>query len=87
MDEKEIIDWVRLSKNCVFNDKNNNSDSGTITMRKPIKAGSGFTWFVYPVTESNDFLIFMGELECTPEEIQEYYDEIESIKMSNKFNI
>jgi len=87
MPDKQIIDWIRLRKNKVFSTKDTNTNFETISLVKHPEHEDSYTWYWYPTSESNEYNIFMGKLECTPEEIQEYYDDIEFKKNTTKFNI
>lgn len=87
MPDKQIIDWIRLRKNKVFSTKDTNTNFETISLVKDSEQEDSYTWYWYPTSESNEYNIFMGKLECTPEEIQEYYDDIEFKKNTTKFNI
>lgn len=84
---KDIDRWVQLHRYNVFTDGKKYPTRKTITMRKDIGRGNGFTWHEYPTSKSSDYTQFMGKLECTPEEIQEYYDNIEMEKRSKKYNL
>jgi len=84
MDDKKINDWMRLHKNDVFTDHRKYPDRKTITIKKE---GGGYTWYWYPSTEGDEYTDFMGKLEYTPEEIQDYYDEIELEKDANRYNV
>jgi len=77
MPEIIIKDWIRLRKNKVFTARDNFTDLETITIVKHPEYENSYTWYPYPTSESYDNNIFMGKLVCTPEEIQDYYDEIE----------
>jgi hypothetical protein len=84
IDDKNINDWMRLYKNNVFTEYGKYPDRETITIKKE---GNGFTWYWYPSTEGNEYTDFMGKLEYTPEEIQDYYYQIELEKAVKKYNL
>jgi hypothetical protein len=84
MNDKMINDWMRLYKNDVFTDHGKYPDRKTITIRKE---GNVYTWYWYPSTDGDEYTKFMGKLEYTPEEIQDYYYQIELEKDVNRYNI
>jgi hypothetical protein len=84
MDDKEIDNWMRLHKNGVFIEYGSYPYRETITIDKE---NDGYTWFWCPITDSDENRIFMGRIEFTKKDIQDYYDEIEFQKGINKFNI
>jgi len=84
MSSSEIAGWLRLHKIGVFTDYGKYPDKETITIKK---RKNGFTWYGHPSTEGNEYTDFMGRLECTTEEIQNYYDEIEFQKNVKKYNL
>lgn len=86
MNDKDINRWVRLYKNDVFTEDGRYPDRETITIDKDLEYNS-YTWFWYPITKSDEYHDFRGKLECTPEEIQEYYDEIEMRNNIKKYNL
>ena len=79
--DNKILDWIHLLNVGVFTA---HGDRKTITIKK---AGGSFTWYGHPSTEGNEYTDFMCRLECTTEEIQNYYDEIEFQKNVNKYNL
>jgi hypothetical protein len=91
----DIDRWVQLHRNKVFTDHGEYPDRETITMRKERfksdnnKEKDGFTWDWCPVTkdDENEYWTFMGKIECTPEEIKDYYDNIEISKNIDKYNL
>jgi hypothetical protein len=81
MNEKEVDKWMRLHRNKVFNHITNKE-------RITIQYHDGhFTWYSYPSEEGNEYTDFMGKLEYTPEEIQEYYDDIKLKEDQKKYNL
>jgi hypothetical protein len=89
----DINKWINLYHNKVFTDYGEYPDRETITIRKEryksddnIEEDS-FTWYWYPASKSDEYTDFMGKIECTPEEIKNYYDEIEINKNINKYNL
>jgi len=91
----DITRWMNLYNNKVFTDYNKYPDRETITMCKEKyisddnKTKYSFTWSWCPVTKKDEhgYFKFMGKLECTPEEIKQYNDEIEMERQSIKYNI
>jgi hypothetical protein len=83
----KIDHWVKLYNKDVFREYSKYSDRETITIRHEIGTTNGYTWHWYPSTEGDDWNKFMGKLEITPDEIQEYYDKIEMEKAIKKYNI
>jgi len=87
MNDKNIRDWMHLHKIGVFTDYNNFPDRKTITIKKHNEYEDSYTWYWYPSTESDEYKIFMGKLESTPKEIQDYYNDIELKKDAKKYNL
>ena len=87
MPENQITVWIRLRKNGVFSTKDPSTNLETISLVKNPENEDYYTWYSYPTSESYENNIFMGKLVCTPEEIQDYYDDIELKKDISKFNI
>jgi hypothetical protein len=91
----DIERWTNLYRNKVFTDYGKYPDREVITMNKEKyksddnRTKYSFTWSYYPVTkdDENEYFKFMGKLECTPEEIKQYNDEMEMERQSNKYNI
>lgn len=84
--EKDIIYWLNLFKNDTFTEGRKYPDRKTITISKNKNIG-GFTWYWYPKRESDHLSEFMGEIVITPEEIQEYFNDIEIKKNVQKYNL
>lgn len=84
--EKKIKDWMRLYDRKVFTDYEQYPNRETITIRKE-SGHDGYTWYWYPSTEGDEYTEFMGKLEITPKELQDYYDKIEMEKDIKKFNL
>ena len=87
MNDKNIGHWMHLHKIGVFTDYNKFPDKKTITIQKHNEYKDSYTWYRYPSTESDEYKIFMGKLESTPKEIQDYYDDIELKKDVKKYNL
>jgi len=87
MSDRVIKDWLRLRQNKVFSTKDTNTNFETISLVKDSEQEDSYTWYWYPTSESDEYTIYMGKLECTPEEIHKYYDDIEFKKNITKFNI
>ena len=93
--DTDIERWVNLYNNKVFTDRDKYPDRETITMCKEKyisddnKTKYSFTWSWYPVTKEDEkgYFTFMGKIECTPEEIQAYNDEIEAKENTIKYNL
>jgi hypothetical protein len=84
MPDQDIKHWLSLYKNQVFTDHGKYPDRETITIKKE---GGGFTWYWYPSTGGDEYTDFMGKLEYTPKEIQEYEDEIRFKQDTKKYNL
>ena len=84
MNDKEIDRWTHLHNVDVFTNNDNNPE--TITIKKDCDHG-GFTWYPYPTSKSNSYMDFMGKLKITPEEIENYYNNIKIKEDSKKYNI
>lgn len=84
MDNEQIKNWMNFHKRDVFTDYRKYPDRETITIRKE---ENRFTWYWYPSTEGDEYTDFMGKLECTTEEIQDYYYQIELENDAKKYNL
>jgi len=91
----DIDRWSNLYRNKVFTEYGKYPNRETITISKERYKSNynnekdGFTWGWCPVTkdDENDRWTFMGKIECTPEEIKDYYDNIEINKNIDKYNL
>jgi len=89
----DIERWTNLYHNKVFTDYGKYPNRKTITMCKEkyisdnVEEKDSFTWNWVPISHGNEYFTFMGKIECTPEEIKEYNDEIEAKENSIKYNL
>lgn len=87
MPKKEIDHWMKNYENKVFTDYNKYPNRKTITISKEKYISNSFTWYWYPGGETDENREFMGEMNCTPEEIEIYLDNIEREKNIKKYNV
>lgn len=93
MSKKEIERWMNNYKNKVLTEF---TDYGQYPLRKTItisrekyisRIDYSYTWYWYPGGQNNEYQEFMGKLDCTPEEIEEYLDNIEREENIKKYNL
>lgn len=91
MNEKDIMRWIGLNKLDVFTDHGKYPNRETITMSKDseynVSDSNVFTWYWFPTSESSEYYIFMGKIEITTNDIQEYKNYLEMKKNAKKYNI
>jgi hypothetical protein len=91
MNDEDIKHWVHLNKVGVFTDYGKYPNVKTITMSKNVEYDvwrkNSFTWYPYPTSESSKYTIFMGKIEITPKDIQDYNDYLEIKDDAKKYNI
>ena len=91
MNDEDIIKWKHLNKVEVFTDHGKYPNNETITMSKDVEDDVGdynvFTWYSYPTSESSEYTIFMGKIEITQKDIQDYDDYLEMKKNASKYNL
>lgn len=91
MDEEQLKKWKHMHSLKTFIKDWNNKIHDSIKYVIVQKSEKDyFTWSMcdrWFRNEDNASYKYMGELEATPEEIQEYWDEIDMKNQANKYNI